>query len=175
MAAVIIRKKDVERIGKEVLNEMFNFLHKEYILTEFKEMQDVQNEFLINLRIAFYNTLNRKHILTNEQKNDVFNFFFETVSEDGKRPKIREKIKQTDYFSTKGLDFFEICKPDILKKLCKRTTVNFAMEEVDTEGIYKTVYDLKLDMEINEDLYYKTKAFLDIFRVFDGGYIYLED
>ena len=30
-------------------------------------------------------------------------------------------------------------------------------------------------MEINEDLYYKTKAFLDIFRVFDGGYIYLED
>ena len=98
MAAVIIRKKDVERIGKEVLNEMFNFLHKEYILTEFKEMQDVQKEFLINLRIAFYNTLNRKHILTNEQKNDVFNFFFETVSEDGKRPKIREKIKQTLFF-----------------------------------------------------------------------------
>ena len=86
-----------------------------------------------------------------------------------------EKKSNKHYFSTKGLDFFEICKPDILKKLCKRTTVNFAMEEVDTEGIYKTVYDLKLDMEINEDLYYKTKAFLDIFRVFEIGYSYLED
>ena len=36
MAAVIIRKKDVERLGKELLNEMFDFLHDEYILNKFK-------------------------------------------------------------------------------------------------------------------------------------------
>ena len=29
-------------------------------------------------------------------------------------------------------------------------------------------------MEINEDLYYKTKAFLDIVRVFETDYKYLE-
>ena len=28
MAAVIIRKKDVERLGKNLLNEMFDFLHE---------------------------------------------------------------------------------------------------------------------------------------------------
>ena len=43
---------------------------------------------------------------------------------------------------------------------------------IDTEGIYHTLNSLKLDMEIDEDLY-KTKAFLDIFRVFESGYSYL--
>ncbi len=47
-------------------------------------------------------------------------------------------------------------------------------EGIDTEGIYQTLNKLKLDMEIDEDLYYKTKSFLDIFRVFEIGYIYLE-
>ena len=46
---------------------------------------------------------------------------------------------------------------------------------VDTEGIYQTLNKLKLDMEIDEDLYFKTKAFLDIFRVFESGYTNLED
>ena len=45
---------------------------------------------------------------------------------------------------------------------------------IDTEGIYHTLNKLKLDMEIDEDLYYKTKAFLDIFRVFESAYTYLE-
>ena len=173
MAAVIIKQKDVERLGKELLNEMFEFLHDEYILTEFKEMQDVQKEFLIRLRIEFYKSLNRKKRLTNEQKNDVINFFFETILEDGKSPKIREKIKQTDYFSTKGLNFLEICKPEILKKLCETTSVNFAMEEVDDVGIYEILNNLESGMEIKEDLYYKKKSFLDIFRVFEIGYTYL--
>ena len=42
---------------------------------------------------------------------------------------------------------------------------------VDTEGIYHTLNSLKID----EDLYYKTKTVLDIFRVFETGYIYLGD
>ena len=45
MAAVIIRKKDVKRLGKELLKEMFKFLHDEYILTEFKEMKEVKKNF----------------------------------------------------------------------------------------------------------------------------------
>ena len=31
MAAVIVRKKDVERLGKELLKEVYDFLHDEYI------------------------------------------------------------------------------------------------------------------------------------------------
>ena len=46
---------------------------------------------------------------------------------------------------------------------------------IDTEGIYHTLISLNLVMEIDEDLYYKTKAFLDIFRVFEVSYRYLDD
>ena len=42
MAAVIIKQKDVERLGKKVLNEMFNFLHDDYIITEFEETKEVK-------------------------------------------------------------------------------------------------------------------------------------
>ena len=48
-------------------------------------------------------------------------------------------------------------------------------EKIDTDGIYKTLIKLRLDYEIYEDLYFKIKAFLDISRVFDFGYKYLED
>ena len=44
---------------------------------------------------------------------------------------------------------------------------------IDTEGIYHTLLTLNLNKEIDEDLYYKTKAFLDIFRVFEIAYMYL--
>ena len=99
MAAVIIRKKDVERLGNEVLKEMNDFLHDEYILSKFEEMKKEQEKFLKNL------------------------------------------AKEGD--------------------------------GIDTEGIYHTLVSLNLDMEIDEDLYFKTKAFLNIFRVFDSDYIYL--
>ena len=46
---------------------------------------------------------------------------------------------------------------------------------VDTEGIYHTLISLNLNMEIDEDLYFKTIAFLDIFRVFDVSYTYLDN
>ena len=40
MAAVIIRKKDVERLGKELVKEVYEFLHDEYILSTFEEMKE---------------------------------------------------------------------------------------------------------------------------------------
>ena len=46
---------------------------------------------------------------------------------------------------------------------------------IDTEGIYHTLLTLNFFKEIDEDLYFKTKAFLDIFRVFEISYMYLED
>ena len=39
MAAVIVRKKDVERLGKELLKEVYDFLHDEYMLNNFSEMK----------------------------------------------------------------------------------------------------------------------------------------
>ena len=51
MAAVIIRKKDVERLGKELVKEVFEFLHDEYILSNFEEMKEEEKKFLRNLNL----------------------------------------------------------------------------------------------------------------------------
>ena len=101
MAAVIIKEKDIKRLGKDLIKEINDFLHDEWVLTEFKEMKKVQKEFLENL----------------------------AMEGDG----------------------------------------------VDIKGIYHTLISLNLDKEINEDLYFKTLAFLDIFRVFDVQHIYLDN
>ena len=113
---------------------MFEFLHNEYILTEFEEMKEVQKEFLENLALNHINTLQRQHKITKEEREKMVN----------------ESIKYT-----------------IFSKLVKD-----AMEDegIDTEGIYQTLNILKLDMEIDEDLYYKTKEFLEYF---ESGYSYL--
>ena len=120
---------------------MFDFLHDEYILTEFKEMKEVKKEFLNNLILNHINTLHRKFEITEE-----------------KRKKLFELIVGEKSF------------PDEME-----LKVNSMKDDgIDTEGIYQTLNSLKLDMEINEDLYFKTKAFLDIYRVFDTDYSYLE-
>ena len=156
MAAVIIRKKDVERIGKEVVNEKFKFLHDEYILTEFKEMQDVQKEFLENLALNHIETLHREHKITEEKREQLVRPFLDDIL----------KIDEDSSDLEKNI------KDSSISILVKN-----AMKDggIDTEGIYHTLNKLKLDMELEEDLYYKTKAFLDIFRVFESGYTYLED
>ena len=145
MAAVIIRQKDLKRLGKELLKEMYDFLHDEYILTEFEEMKKVQEKFLENLSLNHINTLRRQFKITDKNREELAKPFVDLLIN-----------KKAEYDS----------------KLVKD-----AMEEdgVDTEGIYNTLISLNLNMEIDEDLYFKTKAFLDIFRVFDSGYTYLED
>ena len=117
MAAVIIRKKDVKRLGKELLKEMYYFLHNEYILTEFEEMKEVQKKFLENLALNHITILNKEELKVNIMKDN-------------------------------GNDI---------------------------QGIYNTLKSLNFNMKIDEDLYYKKIAFLDIFRVFEISYIYLED
>ena len=156
MAAVIIRQKDVKRLASTLLNEMFEFLHDEYILKEFKETKEVQKEFLENLALNHINTLHRQYKITKEKREVLIKPFIDDLLKIDENSSNLEKNIKVEYDS----------------KLVKS-----AMEDegIDTEGIYQTLKKLKLDMEINENLYYKTKAFLDIFRVFESGYTYLED
>ena len=141
MAAVIIRQKDLKRLGKELLNEMFDFLHDEYILTEFKKMKEVQEKFLEKLAFNHINTLHRQYKITKEKREELAKPFFD---------------KKVEYDSN---------------------LVKGAMEKdgIDTEGIYHTLISINLDKVLEEDLSFKAKAFLDIFRVFEVSYTYLED
>ena len=116
MAAVIIRKKDIKRLGKELLKEMYYFLHNEYILTKFEEMKKVQKKFLENLALNYITISNKEELKVNIMKD----------------------------------------------------------EGNDIKGIYNTLKSLNFSMEIDEDLYYEKMAFLDILRVFESSYEYLE-
>ena len=46
---------------------------------------------------------------------------------------------------------------------------------IKTDLIFNVLNSLNLVMEIQEDLFYKNEAFLNIFKVFDGDYSYLKD
>ena len=70
MAAVIITQKDVNRLAKELLKEIFDFLHDEYIITNFEEMKKEQEKFLKNLALNHIKTLKRKFIITEEKKKN---------------------------------------------------------------------------------------------------------
>ena len=147
MAAVIIRKKDVDRLGKELLKEMFDFLHDEYILTNFKEMKEVQEVFLKNLVFNHIITLHKQYKITKEKREVLAKPFLDTLF---------NIDKKVDY------------DPNLVKSAIKE-------DGIDTEGIYLTLLKINFCMEINENLYFKTKAFLDIFSVFKNAYSYLED
>ena len=105
MKETVTIQSDVERLGKELIKEVDNFLHDAYITKNFPEMLLDQKEF--DRRI-------------NELKD-------------------------------------------------KYESGSLSIEE-----IYHILTQIHLDDEIDGDLYYKKKAFLDIYRVLFVGYSYLE-
>ena len=141
MAAVIIRKKDVERLGKEVLKEVFDFLHDEYILRNFIEMKREQKKFL---SILVFKEFKYKDIKVFHSEKSL-TLKYEGYDED----KFEKDLK---------------CVKDKVKN-----------GSINTSVIFETLNDLDLDDEIDGDLYFKTKAFLNLFMVIDYQYSYLED
>ena len=180
MAAVIVKQKDVERLGKELLNEMFKFLHDEYILTEFEEMKKVKKEFLNNIILNHINTLHRNFSITDEKRKELVDSLFDKEKKEFLNNIILNHINTlhrnfsiTDEKRKELVDTLIDKEKSIPNEL--ELKVNAMREDgIDTEGIYQTLNTLKLDMEIDEDLYFKTKAFLDIHRVFESAYTYLE-
>ena len=141
MAAVIIRKKDVERLGKELVKEVYEFLHDEYILSTFEEMKEEKKKFLRELVLNKFRSVN----YTTKQRENTWSIKYEEFDES----KFDDELK-------------------CVKKQIKNGSL-------DTNLIFKTLNSLNLDMEIDEDLYFKTHAFINIFKVFDSDYSYLED
>ena len=141
MAAVIIRKKDVERLGKELVKEVYEFLHDEYILNNFSEMKLVKQKFLRGLVLNKFKSVN----YTKTQRGNSWSIKHEKFDES----KFDDELK---------------CVEEEIKNGGLNTNV-----------IFDSLISLSLDMEIDEDLYFKTHAFINIFKVFDSNYSYLED
>ena len=68
-------------------------------------------------------------------------------------------------------DFDESKHEEVLKKI----EYKIENESLDINLIFKVLNRLELDMEIDEDLFFKKNAFINIFKVFDIDYSYLED
>ena len=150
MDEVVIKKKDVDRLAKELLKEIFDFLHDEYILNNFVEMKIEQPKFLNNLVSNHIGTLLRQSKITEEQRKELV------------KPLLNKFIDGK--LISRDEEYFSKLVKDAMKD-----------DGIDTEGIYHTLNNLNLDMEeIDGDLYFKKESFLDIFRVFDTGYTYLK-
>ena len=84
MADVIIRKKDVERLGKEVIKELYDFLHDEYINT-FPEMKEEKKNFIKNLVIDKFE--NVKYTIV--EKENSWSIEYEEIDEN----KFKDELK----------------------------------------------------------------------------------
>ena len=141
MAAVIIRKKDVERLGKKLMKEVYEFLHNEYILNNFSKMKLEKQRLEENLVLFKFRSVN----YTVVQKENSWS------------------IKYEDFDKSKHEKELKIIEDEIENEI------------LDTNLIFKALDRLELDMEIEEDLFHKKLSFLNIFKVFDSDYSYLED
>ena len=84
MAARIIKKKDLENLGKNLMKEFYNHVHDDYLLEEFDE---------VKLKRKYYDENLTKEFLSfykNKEKN-IINLYF-----DNKRYKDLVKMKTED-------------------------------------------------------------------------------
>ena len=68
--SVTIRKTDLERLGKELLKEINNFLHNNYIITNFTEMKLDQVSF--DRSINFFKDKYESNSLNIEEMYNIF-------------------------------------------------------------------------------------------------------
>ena len=121
---LVIKKKDIIKLGKDLIKEVYEFLNDKYFKETFpEEMSKTSNTF------------------NNYLVQRVFGNRDCTTHEED----LESVIKMIKY------------------------------ERLDIEIVYETLKNLDLDLEIHEDLYFKNRAFLNLYSVFDIDYTYLED
>ena len=150
MAACIIQKKDLEKLGKILMKEFYEHVHDEYFLNEFDE---------VKLKRKFYD----------ENLTEEFLSFHEN----------EEKTLRNLYFDNlRYEDLVEMKTKDLLSKIeteIKDETLDFEiiynfLDQMDTKlNINK--FD---DFEISEDLYCMKSAFMKMYKVYHYSYIYLD-
>ena len=153
MADLVIRKKDIENLGRKTMKEVYKFLHDDYFLTTFEEMKVEQKklkEYLVNsyLRMIYkFDVNNYNKELAYESKYD--NYLKELVA------KIEDESKHDNYL--------------------KELVAKIEDESLDISLIYEVLKRIKLDFEINEDLFVKNKAFKYFYSIYYFYDYYLKE
>ena len=130
---LVIRKKDITKLGKDLLKEVHKTLNNDYFKETFPEEIDKTSKI-------FYNYL-------------------------------------TDRLFCKSDD---PVLSDFLPETSPEENLNNLITMIERELIYNdlifdTLSKLDLQIELNEDLYFKIKSFLNLYSVFYHDYIYLEN
>ena len=137
MAAVIIRSKDVKRLAKELVKEVYDFLHNEYILTTFPEMKIQQKKFLRNLVINKFRFFNETII----NKPNSFHLKYEKFDEN----KFDEELKYVKE---------EIQNSTLNTRVIYETLLNLNLDSEIEDLFFKTEAFLKLYEVFESDYLY---------------------
>lgn len=144
MSAFIIRKKDLKRLGKELVKELYEFFNDDYIYNSFPEMREEREKFLNNLTKSYSNQT-----------------YYTKIQKEISWLKKREPADENKF--SKELE-------EVKKKILNGT--------LPLDVIFSAVNDLNFgdgNNELEEDLYAKADAFINIFKVYDYQYSFLED
>ena len=103
MDEVVIKKKDVDRLAKKILKNIFDFFHNEYIINNFEKMKLEKQKFLNNLAYSHILYLNKKGEINELHKQFLESFFnkkeFEYTS------KLVDEAMKDDGIDTSGIYF----------------------------------------------------------------------
>ena len=140
MTDLVIRKKDIENLGRKTIKEVYEFLNDDYILTAFNIMEEEKEKL----------------------NNSLFDYFLRMIynidSDDYTEDQYEEYTKNLNSKSN-----FNI----IIKKMISK----IKDESLDIEIIYNILEEIKLEFEIDEDLFVKTKAFKYFYTIY---YLYAD-
>ena len=149
MAACIIQKKDLERLGKNLMKKFYYYIHDHYFLTEFDE---------VKLKRKFYDENLTKKFLSfyeNKEKNIKILYF------DNKR--------YEDLVKMKTEDLFKKIEGKIKDETLDYKIIYNFLDQMDRE----LKINKDIEHEIYEDFFYMKKAFIHMFEVFHYDYKYL--
>ena len=150
MSSVVIFKNDLDYLGKILMKEFYHQIHEDYFLKEFEE---------VRLKRKYYDENLTKEFLS----------FYEN----------QEKNIKSLYFDNKRYkDLVEMKTEDLLKKIetkIKDETLNVNIIFEFFERMDKKLEINKdIDFEIDEDLFFMMKKFINIYNVFHYDYKELE-
>ena len=151
MSSCIIRKTDLEKLGKKLMKKFYNHVHYDYLLNEFDE---------VKLKRKYYDeNLTKKFLLFHKNKE--------------------ENIKNLYFDNKRYEDLVKMKTEDLLKKIegkIENETLNYEIifNFLDQMDIKLNISE-SIDHEIDEDLFYMKQAFINSFNVYHYNYQYLED
>ena len=140
MESLLLKKKNIDKLGRDLIKEVYELLHDDYNRKTFP--MDI-----IKATKTFNEDLVRKE----------FQHYHYNIKQSGNS----WNIKFEDYDKSK------------FEEDLKSVTNKIKDGSLDMRIIFETLNNFDLDMEIDEDLYFKNKAFLNLYQVIDSDYSYL--